>query len=166
MKVGVLAVVILVTLVIPVAAQQPAGDLAMFQVDRSWLRLPGKWKFGDVSSVAIDAEDHVWILHRPRTLPADQIATAAPPVLEFDAAGNFIQGWGGAGNGYEWPEREHGLYVDYQNNVWIGGNNCPGSKLPGAVATATQRTCTGRRMCSCIGRRTRFSWQTATAIIA
>ena len=150
MKIKVTAVVILVTLVIPVdvghrffddaeagpAAQQPAGGLPTFQVDRSWLRLPGKWKLGDVSSVAIDMQDHVWILHRPRTLPADQMATSAPPVLEFDSAGNFIQGWGGAGNGYEWPEREHGLYVDYKDNVWIGGNNCPGSKLPGLKPVA------------------------------
>ena len=150
MKIKVMAVVILVTLVIPVdvghrffddaeagpAAQQPAGGLPTFQVDRSWLRLPGKWKLGDVSSVAIDMQDHVWILHRPRTLPADQMATSAPPVLEFDSAGNFIQGWGGAGNGYEWPEREHGLYVDYKDNVWIGGNNCPGSKLPGLKPVA------------------------------
>ena len=25
--------------------------------------------------------------------------------------------------GIEWPEREHGIYVDYKDNVWIGGNN-------------------------------------------
>ena len=47
---------------------------------------------------------------------------AAPPVLEFDADGNYVQGWGGPGEGYDWPEIEHGIYVDPKGFVWIGGN--------------------------------------------
>ena len=47
---------------------------------------------------------------------------AAPPVLEFDEAGNFIQGWGGPGEGYDWPETEHGIYVDPKGFIWLGGN--------------------------------------------
>jgi DNA-binding beta-propeller fold protein YncE len=45
-------------------------------------------------------------------------------VVEFDADGNFIQAWGGRGEGYEWPapEAEHGIFVDYKGYVWIGGN--------------------------------------------
>ena len=113
--------------------KRPAG-VPTFQADPAWPKLPAKWKLGDVSSVAVDAQDHVWVLHRPRTLPADQLAMAAPPVLEFDAAGNFVQGWGGASAGYEWPEREHGIHVDYKGYVWIGGNNCPARKLPGLEA--------------------------------
>ena len=57
------------------AAQTPAtraGGLPMFQVDPSWPKVPAKWKLGDASSIGIDAQDHVWVLHRPRTLPADQ----------------------------------------------------------------------------------------------
>jgi len=42
--------------------------------------------------------------------------------MEFDAAGNFIQGWGGPGPGYEGPALEHGIYVDYKGNVWISSN--------------------------------------------
>jgi DNA-binding beta-propeller fold protein YncE len=56
---------------------------------------------------------------------------AAPPVLVFDTAGNFVQAWGGSGNGYEWPQREHGIYIDPKGFVWIGGNNCPARNLPG-----------------------------------
>ena len=56
---------------------------------------------------------------------------AAPPVMVFDRAGNFVKGWGGAGSGYEWPEREHGIHIDYKGYVWIGGNNCPARALPG-----------------------------------
>src|SRR3979490_733281 len=116
------------------AAQAPAaraGGLPMFQVDPSWPKVPAKWKLGDASRIGIDAQDHVWVLHRPRTLPADQAAMAAPPVMVFDGAGNFIHAWGGPGSSYEWPEREHGIRIDYKGFVWIGGNNCPARGLPG-----------------------------------
>ncbi len=108
-----------------------AGGVPMFQLDPSWPKVPAKWKLGDASSIGIDAQDRVWVLHRPRTLPAGQAAMAAPPVMVFDAEGNFIQAWGGPASGYEWPEREHGIHIDYKGFVWIGGNNCPARKLPG-----------------------------------
>jgi DNA-binding beta-propeller fold protein YncE len=56
---------------------------------------------------------------------------AAPPVMVFDTAGTFIKAWGGAGSGYEWPEREHGIHVDSRGSVWITGNNCPTNNAPG-----------------------------------
>ena len=107
-----------------------------FEVDRSWPKVPAKWKLGDPSSVAIDAEDHVWVLHRPRTLKPAEAGRAAPPVIVFDAAGNYIKAWGGAGKGYEWPEREHGIHIDYKGFVWLGGNNCPTNGLPGLKPVA------------------------------
>jgi hypothetical protein len=117
------------------AAAQTSADRAAavptFQLDPSWPKVPAKWKLGDASSIAIDAADHVWVLHRPRTLPADQLSMAAPPVMVFDGAGNYIQSWGGPGSGYEWPEREHGIHIDNKGFVWIGGNNCPARGLPG-----------------------------------
>jgi len=81
----------------------------------------------------VDAKDDVWIVHRPDTLsPAEDAAdqnppsgtccSKAPPVLEFDPAGNLIGHWGGPGTGYEWPESNHGITVDYKGNIWIGGN--------------------------------------------
>jgi DNA-binding beta-propeller fold protein YncE len=45
-----------------------------------------------------------------------------PPVMEFDQAGNYLRGWGGPGDGYDWPQSEHGIFVDYKGFVWIGGN--------------------------------------------
>ena len=99
------------------------GGLPQFQQDPAWPKVPARWKVGSVSAVAIDEQDNVWILHRPRTLPAALRAMAAPPVLEFDNAGNFIQGWGGeSGPGYQWPSNEHGLHVDYKGFVWVMGN--------------------------------------------
>jgi hypothetical protein len=101
-----------------------------FQADPSWPAIPNNWVFGEVSSIAVDSHDHIWILQRPATIPEAQRANAAPPVLEFDANGKFVKSWGGPGKGYDWPEREHGIYVDPKDNVWIGGNNGYGTPLP------------------------------------
>ncbi len=99
------------------------GGLPQFEKDPAWPKVPAKWKMGFGSAVAVDADDHLWILSRPRTLPPAQAAMAAPPVMEFDNAGNFIQGWGGkSGPGYQWPSNEHAITVDYKGFVWIMGN--------------------------------------------
>ncbi len=76
------------------ARQERAGAVPTFQLDPSWPQLPKKWKFGGVTSVAVDAQDHVWVLSRPRALSGDAKANVAPPVVEFDGAGNFVQAWG------------------------------------------------------------------------
>jgi DNA-binding beta-propeller fold protein YncE len=71
----------------------------------------------------VDARDHVWITHRPSTLQPNEtrsIWRAAPPVLEFDADGTLVSAWGGPGQGYEWPQLEHGIYIDHHDNVWLG----------------------------------------------
>src|SRR5712691_4771537 len=113
-----------------------AGGIPTFEVDHSWPKVPAKWKLGDESSMAIDAKDNVWVLHRPRTLKPEQAAMAAPPVIVFDTAGNYIKAWGGAGSGFEWPEREHGIHIDSKGFVWIGGNSCPTNGLPGLKPVA------------------------------
>jgi DNA-binding beta-propeller fold protein YncE len=112
---------------IPAAAQVPAASaqtrmIPHFEVDPSWPTLPSKWVWGQVSSVSIDSQGHAWILQRPSSVRNDQKDKAAPPVLEFDEAGTFIQGWGGPGQGYDWPETEHGVYADPKGFIWLGGN--------------------------------------------
>lgn len=94
-----------------------------FSVDSTWPVLPNDWVLGQIPSVAVDGKDHVWILNRPRTVSAEHQDRAAPPVLEFDELGQFVQGWGGPSDAYEWPSIEHGIHVDYAGYVWIGGNN-------------------------------------------
>ena len=115
----------------PVPAD-PAGasaDIPRFRVDPFWAReLPNDWILGQVSGVAVDARDHVWIVHRPRTLDARQrgeegmCCIPAPPVIEFSPDGTVRRSWGGPGEGFEWPESEHGIHVDQHGHVWIGGN--------------------------------------------
>jgi len=124
------------TVVLAQAAPPQGRSLPIFEVDRLWPKVPPQWKLGDASSIAIDARDNVWVLHRPRTLKPEQAAMAAPPVIVFDTAGNYIKAWGGVGNGYEWPEREHGIHIDYKGFVWLGGNSCPTNGLPGLKPVA------------------------------
>ena len=55
-------------------------------------------------------------------------------MLEFDPAGNLVNSWGGQGQGYDWPDSNHGITVDYKGNVWIGGNG----RGNGQLATANE----------------------------
>src|SRR5205814_7150523 len=117
------------------AAVEAAGVMApRFEVDPLWPKpLPNHWILGQTIGVSVDAQDHVWIIHRAGSLePGEQHATTtpptamccapAPPILEFDADGTLLRHWGGRGQGFDWPDSNHGVTVDYKGNVWIGGN--------------------------------------------
>jgi DNA-binding beta-propeller fold protein YncE len=118
------------------AADQAAAtvEAPKFEVDPAFPKpLPNGWLMGMAIGIAVDAEDHIWVVHRPDTLsaveaaadenpPTAQCCRRAPPVLQFDQQGNLISSWGGPGQGYEWPESNHGLFVDHKGIVWIGGN--------------------------------------------
>jgi DNA-binding beta-propeller fold protein YncE len=104
-----------------------------FEVDPLWPKtLPNHWYIGMTIGVGVDAQDHVWIVHRPDTLSANEAAadqktgaccSKAPPILEFDQSGALLRSWGGSdGEGYQWPASNHGITIDYKGNVWIGGN--------------------------------------------
>ena len=106
-----------------------------FQVDPFWPKpLPNHWMLGEVAGVAVDKHDHIWILQRPLTLTARESGAAqtpplsecckpAPSVIEFDPEGNVVQAWGGTDTTQQWFTSEHGLYVDDEDHVWVGGNN-------------------------------------------
>jgi len=92
--------------------------------------------FGQVAGIAVDDRNgHVWMVHRPASLLPDEVdpkttksvthrcCKSLPPVVEFDADGRYLRGWGGPGTGYDWPKTEHGIYVDPDGNVWVGGNS-------------------------------------------
>jgi DNA-binding beta-propeller fold protein YncE len=117
------------------AALQAAGVMApRFEVDPLWPKpLPDKYILGQTIGVSVDEKDHVWIIHRGGSLepgevhatttpPTAQCCRPAPPILEFDSEGNLVGRWGGPGSGYDWPDSNHGITIDYKGNVWIGGN--------------------------------------------
>ena len=143
---GVVSVVILcvVDARLQAAEQEQTVDAPRFEVDPQWPKpLPNNWVLGNVIGVGVDARDHVFIVHRNDTLDPQEIGAAtnprnseccvpAPPVIEFDPAGNVVRAWGGppkAGENYVWPLSNHGIAIDDKDNVWIGGNGNPDSHI-------------------------------------
>ncbi len=107
-----------------------------FRVDPFWPQpLPNNWMLGQVAGLAVSDSDNIWIVHRPSTLDARQrgeegmCCVPAPPVIEFAPDGSVQRSWGGPGESYEWPESEHGIYVDSNQHVWIGGNAAADSHI-------------------------------------
>ena len=103
-------------------------------VDPFWPQpLPNKWILGATIGIAVDSRDHIYIVHRnqdnnfaTQEIGLDngvaECCTAAPPIIEFDPAGNVVNAWGGPGQGYTWPDSNHGLEIAPNGNIWIGGN--------------------------------------------
>ena len=146
--VGATVVALLITLGITqavlerTAAAQSRGAVQAprFEVDPLWPKpLPNHWILGSTIGVWVDTDDHIWIIHRStatlgnneKTLETKQgeCCAGAPPVLEFDQEGNLLRHWGGPGQGYEWPDSNHGIFIDYKGNVWVGGNGGPDSHI-------------------------------------
>jgi len=126
------AVVAAATGLLASAQTQPAPP--RFEVDPLWPKpLPNRWLMGQAAGVAVDRQDHIWVVQRPRTLtedekgasltpPRSECCVPAPSVMEFDPEGNLLQAWGGPGQGYPWPDNEHGITVDALDSVWLAGN--------------------------------------------
>jgi DNA-binding beta-propeller fold protein YncE len=122
------------------AAAQAKGTVQAprFEVDPMWPKpLPNHWVYGNVIGVGVDTKDHIYIIHRgagslePKEIyaaanpPQSECCVPAPPVVEFDAEGNFVRAWGGPGQGFQWPESNHGITPDSKGNLFIGGNGGP-----------------------------------------
>jgi DNA-binding beta-propeller fold protein YncE len=70
--------------------------------------MPDGWKFGRVSSVAVDSKGEVYVFHRGKK---------ADPIVVFDAKGNYLRSWGKGEFG-----NAHGMRVDKDGNVWVTDN--------------------------------------------
>jgi len=115
-------------------AQTSRQQVPQFEPDPLWSQsLPNKWVTGAVGGLAVDSHDNLWVFHRPASIPDGEKAASltppqasccipAPAVLEFSAAGKFLQAWGAPGAGYEWPDTQHGIFVDAADNVWLSGS--------------------------------------------
>src|SRR5205823_13857428 len=59
----------------------------------------------------------------------------APSVMEFDSNGKLLRAWGGpadpdkckAAEGCVWPATEHGIFVDHNGFVYLGGSSANGN---------------------------------------
>jgi sugar lactone lactonase YvrE len=138
MAAGLACVLVAAIVVVAPTAQQtrstsPAGAPS-FKVDPAWPQeMPNQWIMGAVTGVFVDAKGHVWVTHLPETLTEEELYAeqkppmgtcchAAPPVLEFDAQGKLVQGWGQGpmDDTSNWPRNPHGIFVDHNDFVWVG----------------------------------------------
>ena len=107
-------------------------------VDPTWPKdMPNNWIFGAVTGVFVDAKDHVWVTHLPETLTEEETSAVqkppigtccapAPTVIEFDQAGNVVQGWGDPAQDIAiYPRNPHGIFVDHNDFVWVGTYHAP-----------------------------------------
>ena len=111
-------------------------QIPIFEYDPTFPKpLPENWAIGAIGGLAVDRQDHLYVAQRPSSLrgnerftgagdtpPKAECCIPAPPILEFDQTGKLVRSWGGPGAGYDWPQIEHGLFVDQKDTVWIAGN--------------------------------------------
>ena len=118
---------------------ESAVPVPLFEADAAWPELPSDWIIGQASGVAVDANDNVWIVHRPGSLDASELGReqdppaavccrAAPPVLQFSPTGELLAAWGGPEDApdidgvNQWPASMHGIFIDDAQTVWLAGN--------------------------------------------
>ena len=116
-------------------AQGATVQSPVFEVDPLWPKpLPNNWLLSWSIGLWVDDKDNVWMIHRNNTgmnnnergndlkPPIAECCNVAPPILVFNPEGDLIRSWGGPGQGFEWPQSNHGIHIDYKGNVWIGAN--------------------------------------------
>lgn len=123
-------------------AQTPTGNGPKYRFDPSWPKpLPAVKDAqgvtrpqisGGVGTHCIDSRDHIFQFNRryveiARAPQRDTSSVPAAPVVEFDPDGNLINAWGDpaltpGGMSAVLPHNTHGCVVDYEGNVWVGGN--------------------------------------------
>lgn len=124
-------------LALGLASAAQAETYPKFKFDPAWpMQMPHGYFFGQIAGMTTDTHGNIWVISRPRSIipqldepPQEASGVPAPAVVEFDAKGNFIRGWGGTymmseaeRAKFDWPVQEHGIAVDNHDNVWICGN--------------------------------------------
>jgi WD40 repeat protein len=139
-------------------AQAAANDpmVPWFEVDPYWPKpLPNHWVLAMTIGLSVDNRENVWVFHRPQTLEQKEsyatrkeaeCCTAAPDVLSFDPQGNLVKSWGREQirGRHAWPSSNHGITVDNQGNVWVGGNGSYQPLPPPGSAAQFANTAAGR----------------------
>jgi hypothetical protein len=100
-------------------ASRAQGTAPQYEVDASWPKpLPDRWVLGGLGGVCVDAQDHVFILNRQDIIEGEfNAGHLAPPIIEFDTAGNLVNSWGDPAL---LDPRLHSCHFDKDNNMWIG----------------------------------------------
>jgi DNA-binding beta-propeller fold protein YncE len=105
-----------------------SAQVPIFEYDPTFPKpLPENWAIGPIGGLAVDRQDHLYVVQRPGTLlmnerfsgsddkpPKADCCIPAPPV---------------PGQGYDWPQSEHGVFVDHKDIVWLAGNSAKDHQL-------------------------------------
>jgi hypothetical protein len=99
----------------PAFAQQQTPPVIRFDSMPDPLKLPDNLYLGEVSGIAVNSKDHVFVLTRGNTTgPA--YAAAAAQLLEFGPDGKYLREIGH--NLYAWSFA-HMVKVDRHDNIWV-----------------------------------------------
>ena len=97
------------------------------------VQLPPGRTLGAVTGVQVSPDGHIWVLHIAGNMAwgppgsLDDPAARLPPVVEFDAAGKFLNAWGGPdwlepqGDRQQWPRQEETIAFDGEGTLWVFG---------------------------------------------
>ena len=116
-KAGILTLAIGAGIIYVTAARAQSGA-PRYEADVSWPKpMPDRWVLGGLGGVCVDAQDHVFILNRQDVIEGDlNGGKLAPPIIEFDPAGNVVNSWG---DPKLLDPRLHSCRTDKDNNIWI-----------------------------------------------
>jgi peptidylamidoglycolate lyase len=97
-------------------AQEAPTHQAPYRVVRGWPILPEGYVLGQVSGVAIDSHNNVFVFHRAdHSVVRPPTPIQVPTIMVFNAdTGKLVTSWGA--NTFVLP---HGLRIDPDDNVWV-----------------------------------------------
>ena len=111
--------VVIVILLCLLAAPLGLAQVPQFQLELGWPQIPmaDNWLTGGIGGMCIDSRDHVFLLNRQNIVVDDlDGARLAPPVIELDAEGAVVRGWGDA---ELLGPRLHDCHVETDGSIWI-----------------------------------------------
>ena len=90
---------------VPSAATAATATAAGYTFDHAYFKLPEGFPLGDCHALAVDRRDHVFLFQQNGD-------TAHPAVLEFDATGAYVGGWGN-----QLAKGAHGMVYDRRGDA-------------------------------------------------
>src|ERR1700674_1321726 len=117
-RIGAFSALAMAAVILGPSSSQAQSGAPRYEADVSWPKpLPNKWVLGGLGGLCVDAQDHVLILNRQDVIEGDLNAgTLAPPMIEFDPAGNVVNSWG---DSKLLDPRLHSCHFDKDGNVWV-----------------------------------------------
>ena len=101
------------------AVPAEAQEAPRYELDPLWPRLPfgDQWLTGGLGGMCVGGEDRVFILNRQNVVAEDlDGARLGPPIIELDAAGDVVRGWGDPAL---IGDRLHDCHVNADGSLWV-----------------------------------------------